>query len=133
LEDAVDEEGADFRPPSAIAWIQQTWDMYFFDNLVYNIDRNAGNLLVSPDYRLWLIDHTRAFVLKNELMNDKVTKMRESTWERLLALSESEIRDAMKGYLTPLEISSLLKRRELLIAHIQQLVSERGKEVVFYN
>ena len=32
-----------------------------FDNLIANIDRNAGNLLIDDQWNLVLIDHSRAF------------------------------------------------------------------------
>ena len=35
--------------------------MYLFDELISNIDRNQGNIVYTKDWRLWLIDHTRAF------------------------------------------------------------------------
>jgi len=132
LEGSLDHEGADFRPPNPIPWVQQTWDMYFFDNLIYNIDRNEGNILVSRDHRQWLIDHTRGFQFKNKLMNDKVVKIRRTCWERLQALSEKDIRNALRDYLTNREMGSLLRRRKLIIEHINELVNERGEGAVFY-
>lgn len=59
LEDAIDEDGPGFQPPSPLAWSEQISDMYFFDNLIYNIDRNPDNILVTPDYHLWLITLAR--------------------------------------------------------------------------
>ena len=35
--------------------------MYVFDELIQNRDRNPGNSLWTTDWKLWLIDHTRAF------------------------------------------------------------------------
>ena len=32
-----------------------------FDQLIYNIDRNLGNLMITNDWTIWAIDHTRAF------------------------------------------------------------------------
>ena len=133
LENTLDEKGDDFQPPSPLAWVQQMWDMFFFDNLIYNIDRNAGNVLVSADYTLWMIDHTRAFQFKNELLDEHVTKMRRRTWERLVALTEDELRRRLSGYLTPVEFGSLWKRRRLFIEHVNRLVEERGEAVVFYE
>ncbi len=132
LEDALDEEGDSFAPPSGLAWAEQLWDMYFFDNLVYNIDRNAGNILVSPDYTLWMIDHTRAFQFKYSLLNDRVVRVRRTSWEKLVSLTEDDIRGALGGYLTPAEVGSILKRREQLKEHVAQLVADRGEGAVFY-
>ena len=132
LEDALDEDDGGFRPPNPIAWVQQLWDMYFFDNLVYNIDRNPGNLLVTSDYQLWMIDHTRAFQFKFELLDDKVTRVPRRSWERLLALTEKELSSALAKYLTPIEIRGIVERRTVLIEHVERLVAERGEDVVFY-
>jgi hypothetical protein len=35
--------------------------MRVFDQLIYNTDRNTGNVLYDTGWRLWGIDHTRAF------------------------------------------------------------------------
>ncbi len=46
VENIRDEEEA-FRPPSIVAWIRQIRDMVLFDNLIFNIDRNKGNRLIT--------------------------------------------------------------------------------------
>ena len=37
------------------------WVVRLFDQLIFNTDRNLGNLLIDKSWRLWMIDHTRAF------------------------------------------------------------------------
>ena len=41
--------------------------MQLFDQLISNVDRNQGNIVYTKDWRLWLIDHTRAFRKNTEL------------------------------------------------------------------
>jgi len=53
-------------------------------------------------------------------------------YERLLALEEDDFRRALRHYLTPLEIKSLLERREAMKAYVRKLVAERSEDVVFY-
>ena len=132
IEDALDEDGDEFQPPSALEWVEQIWDMYLFDNLVYNIDRNPGNILVTPDYRLWLIDHTRAFQFKHNLLNDRVVRVRRAIWDRLNALSEDDLEDALGPYLTPAEMGSVIERRKVLSRRVDELVAERSADAVFY-
>lgn len=55
LEDQLDEEKEAFKPPSYGAWAAQVRDMILFDNLIFNVDRNAGNVLVASDYTLVMI------------------------------------------------------------------------------
>ncbi len=132
VEDVIDEDEDGFRPPNAIAWASQLWDMQFFDNIIYNIDRNPGNLIVSHDYKLWLIDHTRGFQFKYELLNDDVVRVRRSSYERLLALTQDGLETALNSYLEPLEMASILERRNAMKAYVEKLVLERGESAVFY-
>lgn len=131
-EDALDEEKDTFQPPNALEWVEQTWDMYLFDNLIYNIDRNPGNILVTPDYRLWMIDHTRAFQFKHELLNDRVEHVRRATWDKLIALSKDDLKEALGPYLTSVELDSVIERRKILSQRIDELVAARGEDAVFY-
>jgi len=132
VEDVIDEDKDEFRPPNAIAWASQLWDMQLFDNIIYNIDRNPGNLIVSHDYKLWLIDHTRAFQFKYELLNDDVVRVRRSSYERLLALTKDDLAAALSSYLEPLEMASILERRNAMKTYVEKLVAERGEDAVFY-
>ena len=132
IEDTLDEESNTFRHPTPRDWVGQLWDMYFFDNLLYNIDRNLGNRLVTSDYRLWLIDHTRAFQFKFELLDDTVARVPRRSWERLLALTENDLKNALETYLTPIEIGSILKQRGALVEHVDNLIAARGEDTVFY-
>ena len=106
--------------------------MRFFDNLLYNIDRNAGNKLVTSDYRLRLIDHTRAFQFRFELLDDRMVRVPRDSWERLLALTEEELKNALADYLSAVEIGGILRRRDVLVRHIDALIAERGDDGVFY-
>ena len=133
LEDALDEDSGDFRPPNASKWVQQVWTMYLFDNLVYNVDRNSGNLIADKNYRLWLIDHTRGFQYMDEVMNpDILIRINREVWDRLMSLTEQDIRQALSNYLEGGQIASLMKRREALKNHVEKLVAERGPDAVFY-
>jgi hypothetical protein len=132
LAPTLDETAKGFRAPSASAWARQLWSMYVFDNLIFNVDRNAGNVLVDSRYKLWLIDHTRAFQIESELLNDWITHIDRRLWQRLVSLSDEEIRAVVKPHLGAREIRSLLERRAQLVAHIRKLVEERGENVVLY-
>jgi hypothetical protein len=96
------------------------------------VDRNKGNLLVDGSYRLWLIDHTRAFQTVDELLDDRVIRVRRSTYEGIRALTAESLGQALGDYLDALEIRSLIARRDLLVARIEEMVAKRGEDVVFY-
>ena len=49
------------RRRTAPTGTSRTTMMRLFDQLIANIDRNIGNIVYTKDWRLWPIDHTRAF------------------------------------------------------------------------
>ena len=108
--------------------------MYVFDELIQNRDRNQGNLAWTKDWTLWLIDHTRAFRLGNELLKpERLVRCERGLFERMKALTEASITEAMKGILTRGEIQPILKRRDLIVQHYEKLIAERGESVVLFS
>jgi hypothetical protein len=133
IEGDRDETAPEFRVGSPIVWMKQQWDMVLFDNLILNVDRNAHNTLVDPDDRLWLIDHTRAFQPKGELLDpEKLQKVNRVFWERLQALSDEELKDVVREHVALDQMVALVERRALLAERVQALVDEHGEGAVFY-
>jgi hypothetical protein len=123
----------DLSPPHALRWVQDLQEMRFFDNLVFNPDRHAGNILMDRDWNVWLIDHTRAFQPVRELLDaEQIHSCRRVLWERLNALTEGELRGALGSYVESEDISALIERRALLIEYIEGLIAQRGEAAVLY-
>jgi len=109
-------------PPDPEHWNQQMYVVRVFDQLIDNIDRNMGNLLITKDWRIWMIDHTRAFRPETELR--KVTDLRKCDrrlLEKLRSLTPEKLNEQIGSYLTKTEMSSLLTRRDLLVRHFDSL------------
>ncbi len=120
--------------PDKVLWSKQMWNMRVFDNLIYNTDRNQGNILYDGDWKLWLIDHTRAFRREKELRNPKlVVKCGRKLWEKLKSLDEKVVRERLKKFLRSSQIKALLRRRDILVEHIQKLIEERGENKVLFT
>ena len=118
--------------PDKILWSKQMWNMRVFDNLIYNTDRNQGNILYDSDWNLWLIDHSRAFRREKELRTPElIVKCGRKLWEKLKSLDEQVVRERLKKFLRSSQIKALLRRRDILVAHIQKLIEERGDKVLF--
>jgi hypothetical protein len=89
--------------------------MRVFDELIQNRDRNAGNLLWTSDWKVWLIDHTRAFRWSKELLKPEALERIERTLlERMPGLTSSGLAEAMGESLSQLEIDALLARRDVI-------------------
>jgi len=99
--------------------------MYVFDALIYNDDRHAGNILFTPsNWQVHLIDHTRAFRTKTNRPDAlrKVTLAPTPELAQAIAeLDDKALREAMKGLLHPMQVTSVLKRRKKLVAEWTQL------------
>jgi hypothetical protein len=120
------------QPPDVLAWNQDMYRMRLFMSLVHDTDRNLGNVLVSPSWGVIMLDFTRAFRLHQEIQTKEIHQCDRQLWTRLQELSGTAVDAAVGEYLTSYEKSALLKRRELLVSHIQQLIAARGEEKVLY-
>ena len=108
-------------PPDSMRWNEQMWVVRVFDQLIYNTDRNVGNLLIDKNWRVWMIDHSRAFRWHKTLLNAKnLTRCDRGLLERLRALDVDTLEKEMRRYLSGDEIKVLLARRDLIVAHFDR-------------
>ncbi len=121
------------EPPDRIRWSQQIHMMRFFDALIYNTDRNTGNMLMDRNWNLWLIDHTRAFRRQVTLRSQALLiQCDRKLYEKVKTLDESQARQRLKPYLRGYEIDALLERRKKLIEHFDKLIREKGENKVLF-
>lgn len=119
------------RPPDAQDWMRQMQRMRLFDNLIFNDDRHARNFLYDSNWKLWLIDHTRAFQTPTELRDPgKTTLCERDVWERLQRVTRRQLEDATSEYLNSDQVRGLVQRHEALVQHIRGLIAERGEGAV---
>lgn len=124
VDDVLADEGQrltrGLRPPDPRRWQEDMDLMRLFDQLIYNVDRNRGNMLITTDWRVWLIDHTRAFRLHRELAPRPVKRCDRQVLEGLRGLSKPVLQRELRGFLTSPEIDALLARRDLILAELEQ-------------
>ncbi len=121
-------------PPDQRAWALQNQVMLLFDSLIYNDDRNQGNILFDANWRLWMIDHTRGFRRTPYLFSPEAVWFCDSrVWERLQKLDHGTLVAKVGRYLYPKELGAILQRRDLLVSRIQKLIAERGAPLVLFN
>ncbi len=121
-------------PPDPVQWSKQIHVMRVFDNLIYNTDRNTGNMLIDSEWRLWLIDHTRAFRRQVDLRTpDMVIQCSLPLYESLKTLDESAVKQRLKPFLRGYELESLFVRRRKLLKHLDKLIQERGEQLVLFG
>jgi hypothetical protein len=119
-------------PPDPEAWSRQVFKMRMFDNLIHNIDRNLGNSLITDDWQLRLIDHSRSFRKATTLREpDQLARFSRSLLEAMARLEKGELRARLGRYISVFQIDALLERRDRLLALAKKVAAERG-EVVYY-
>ena len=115
------QRGKKADPPDKDRWGRQYQIMRVFDQLIYNMDRNVGNILYDKDWRLWMIDHTRAFRLYTTLQDPKLL---ERCDRQLLAnlkkLDSQTLSTELKGFVEAGEIKGLLARRDRIVAFFEK-------------
>ena len=109
-------------PPDAMCWSEQLWSLRIFDQLIDNIDRNLGNSVITRTWRLWGIDHTRAFRYSKEPRSPHLMiRIDRALLQRLKALDFATLKREVGRYLDDADIRNLLSRRDAIVAHFEKL------------
>lgn len=134
VENTITEKGRleqGLQPTNLRKWGWQYELMVLFDNLIYNADRNQGNILFDDDWKRWLIDHTRAFSHFKKLIRPAgVKRCERRVWDKLVQLDRSLLEERLGDYLSRSQISAILARRDLLLDHLQQRIDQYGEELI---
>lgn len=121
------------EPPSATDWNYQMYRMRVFASLTRDTDRNVGNVLITPDWKVMMIDFSRAFRLQTELIYAKdLGKIDRALLAKLEELSFDAVKKVTDDFLTKSEIEAVMKRRDILVAHFKKLIAELGEDKVLY-
>lgn len=125
-------------------WNRATYLQRAFDNLIANIDRHAGNILITKDWRMILIDHSRTFRTSKKFANEliytdkhedgpKEMKQLPRTFvDKIESLNYELIKEIVGDYVTDDEINALLARKELILKEIKRLTKKYGEDKVLY-
>ena len=121
-------------PPNRDRWNRQMYVVRVFDQLIYNVDRNLGNLVITADWDLWMIDHTRSFRLHKRL-KDEVNLVRcdRMLLDALRKLDRATLTNELRPFLTKSEIEALLARRDRIVEIFDAKVAASGEANVLYD
>ncbi len=122
------------EPPNQHSWNQQMYVCRVFDQLIYNTDRNLGNLLITKDWKVWMIDHTRAFRLMRDLRSLKdLVQCDRRLLAKLRELNKDVLKKQLDLYLTPLEIEGLVARRDKIVKFFDEQIAQKGEAAVLFD
>ncbi len=119
--------------PDPEGWAKQYNKMVVFGQLVFDVDRNQGNILYTEEWHLWMIDFSRSFRNHIDLENPKaLTRCDRELFAALKQLDSAKLAEATKRYLTTLEIKGVMARRDKIVALFEKLIAEKGEGRVLY-
>jgi hypothetical protein len=120
-------------PPDKHAWNRQMYNLFLFSQLVYDTDRNVQNILISEDWKIWMIDFSRAFRTVRKLQDEKVLlKCERNLLDKLRSLARDDVSRAVGDHLTKWEIDALMSRRDSIVAYFDKLIAKKGESQVLY-
>jgi len=136
-------EKIDIPSDRIYAWNNALYLTRAFDNLIANIDRHAGTILITKDWRWILIDHSRSFGTSDKLTSEAIIaeerqgaeimkRLPRAFVEKLKALNIGSATEVVGNYLTEEEIKAVLKRRDSILKEIARLVEKYGEGDVLY-
>ena len=124
----IDRHKRKMEPPDSEAWNRQMHVVRLFDQLIYNMDRNLGNLLIDKAWQLWMIDHTRSFRTFRELKTPaNLVRCDRKVLARLKELDDNTISRELEPFLKPEELKGLLARRDVIV----RLFEQKGESALY--
>ena len=130
----LDRKKKKIEPPDPRSWNQQMYDCRVFDQLIYNTDRNLGNLVITKDWKIWLIDHTRAFRMMKDLLSPQnLAQCDRKLLAKMRELSKDVLNQRLDKYLTDREIEGLLARRDKIVQFFDALIAQKGEAAVLFD
>lgn len=128
-------------PGKVFDWDRAVYLERFFDNLIANEDRNMGDILITKDWRMILIDHSRTFRSWKKLLFTAnspdgpklMSSLPRAVVEKAKALTFESIQAAVGDTLSAEEIKTMLFRRDLILREIEIMIKLNGEAKTLYE
>lgn len=120
--------------PLQIDWMRQRQTMRLFDGLIFNFDRNQGNMLIDKNWKLWFIDHTRSFHPSDRVPElDKLIWVERDLWLHLVALDRDELERRTGALVSEDRLDFVFERRDRLVEFLGERIDRMGEEAVLFD
>ncbi len=122
------------EPPDSRRWSEQIYAVRLLHQLTGDTDAsNVSNILVDPDFRLYVIDSSRAFHLRGALHQaGGLRRFPRPVLERLRALTPEILDQKLGPWLTRAQLEALISRRDRLMKLAAQLIADQGEKAVLF-
>lgn len=127
-------------------WNRAFYKQRALDNLIANDDRHQNQYLITEDWRMILIDHSRSFrtskkFTKKLIYDEKykegptfiMKQLPRALYEKIKSLNAEVIKNAVGEYLTDKEIEAMLVRKDLIVKWVEDRIKKMGEDKVLYD
>lgn len=138
-----DRRRKNIEPPDQEGFNKTLDDIIVFENLAYSPalcgfkELQALDdilIMVKEDWKVWRVDFSEAFGPSAELFPDcKIIRCSRKLYQNLKKLDSKSVKRRLKSYLNDDEIAALLKRKDLIIEKIENLIKEKGEGSVLFS
>jgi hypothetical protein len=130
----VDRKHKKLDSPDLDTWNKEMYTLRVFNQLIYNTDDNLTNVLISPDWHLWMIDFTRAFRAHKDLAQVKnLVQCDRRLLAKMKELNKEVLKEKMRRYLAGPEIDGMLARRDKIVKFFEDEVAKKGEAAVLFD
>jgi len=102
--------------PDPDHWNDQMHNVRVFNELLYNTDANLGNVLITNDWQIRLIDFTRAFRQMKTLRSARnLGRIDRRVFDGLKGSNEEQLVTEMGSLLQKGEVRAIIARRDRIV------------------
>jgi hypothetical protein len=121
-------------PPDTENWNAQVLAARAFHELIADTDVNMTNLLITRDWRIWLIDFSRAFRTTRALQEpQRLNAVDRKLLARLKGLTKEPLRQKLGRWVNRDQIDAVLARRDLIVRTLDAQIAANGEPKVVYD
>ena len=118
-------------PAKRVSWNDQMYQVRIFNELIYNTDPNLGNVLITDDWNIRIVDFSRGFRTRKDLRSPgNLVRCDRRIYNALHELDEETLKRVVGPYLRKSEIKGLLARRDKIVKFFDQKIAEKGEAAV---
>ena len=114
-----------------VSWNDQMYQVRIFNELIYNTDANLGNVLITNDWNIRIVDFSRGFRTRRGLRTPaNLVRCDRRIYNALRDLDEETVKLELGPYLKKSEIKGLLARRGKILKLFDEKIAEQGEAAV---
>jgi hypothetical protein len=121
-------------PPDTDMWNAQVLAGRAFHELIADTDVNMTNLLITKDWRVWLIDFSRAFRTTRTLQEPELlTAVDRKLLASMKQLTKEGVRQKIQRWVSKDQVDAVLARRDLIVRIFEEKIAANGEAKVVYD